>query len=69
MQFRAITPPNEPEPLVERLGVSVEEAAKMLGISPRKVHELTRSGELPCKRIGRRVLYSVEVLRQFINGE
>lgn len=57
------------ETTVERLTVTVAEAAKMIGVSERTVYLLTRSGELPCKRIGRRVLYSIDEIRQFISSK
>ena len=37
--------------------ISVPEAAKTLGISTRTLFDLTKRGEVPCVRIGRRVLY------------
>lgn len=54
---------------VERLGVSKAEAAQMLGLSESTVHHLTQTGELKCKRIGRRVIYSVDVLKQFLQEQ
>ncbi len=56
----------ESQPKFERLSVSKAEAAKMLGLSESTVHQLTQAGELKCKRIGRRVIYSVETLRRFL---
>ena len=41
-------------------------AAAMLSVSPRTLWSMAASGELPCVRIGRRKLYSVETLRRFI---
>jgi excisionase family DNA binding protein len=46
--------------------VSVPEAARQLGISPRFLWGLTRAGKIECVRIGRRVLYDQEALRRFI---
>ena len=53
----------------ERLSVSKQEAARMLGLSESKVHQLTQAGELACKRVGRRVLYPVAMLREFLKKE
>jgi hypothetical protein len=49
------TPPTvqEPPPLL----IDVEQAAKLLGIGPRKLHELTQAGIIPHVPIGDRVLY------------
>ena len=53
---------------IERLGFSKKEAAGMLGLSESMVHNLTKSGQLPCKHVGRRVLYSMDTLRDFLNS-
>ena len=45
------------------------EAAKTLAISPRKLWELTDSGEIPCIRIGRAVRYSLEDLRAWVQSQ
>lgn len=47
----------------QRILVGVREAAAMLGISPRMVHELVRTGELPSVRIGARRLFRPETLK------
>lgn len=52
-----------------RLAVSISEAARLLGLSERKVWELKATGELPCRRVGRRVLVPVDGLRAFLSGE
>ena len=39
----------------------------MLGVSERTIHNLTKSGRLPHKRIGTRIVYSIERLSQFVN--
>jgi len=56
-----------PELPVERLAVNAQEAADMLGISPRLVFELTKTGAIPYKRLGTRVVYPVDGLRRFVN--
>lgn len=50
----------------QALLVNAEIAAQMLAISPRKLWSLTKSGEIPCVRIGRAVRYSVDELRKWI---
>ena len=40
----------------ERLTLTVEEAAGLLGISRALAYELVGRGELPCLRLGRRVV-------------
>ena len=42
------------------------EAARLLGVAPRTLWSLADTGEVPCVRIGRRKLYSVSSLHEFI---
>ena len=42
------------------------EAARALAISPRKLWELTKRGEIPRVRFGRMVRYDIEDLRKWI---
>lgn len=44
----------------------LDEAAKALAISPRKLWSLTNCGEVPCVRIGRTVRYEVADLQNWI---
>ncbi len=48
--------PGAVTPRGERLTLTVEEAAVILGISRASAYEATRHGEIPCIRIGRRIL-------------
>jgi len=48
--------------------LSTKQAAGILGISPRKLWELTNRGEIPRVQIGRRVLYDHEDLAAFIRS-
>ena len=48
--------------------VSATKAAKMLGISPRHLWSLTKSGNVPCNRVGRRVMYSPTLLQDWVNS-
>jgi excisionase family DNA binding protein len=53
---------------VESLVVDVKEAAKMLGVCPKTVSNLTKRGELPVIRIAGCVRYSREDLLAFIRA-
>jgi excisionase family DNA binding protein len=52
------------------LTVTVEAAARMLGISRGGAYELARRGELPgALRLGGRIVVSRQVLERAVNGE
>ena len=54
------------DPAGERLLLRSNEAAEQLAISPATLQRLTKSGELPCVRIGSSVRYSSETLLDWI---
>lgn len=49
------------------IAVGVDEAAAMLGISPRMLRLHTKTGRIPSTKLGGRVLYSVESLRELFS--
>ena len=51
---------------VARLALCPKDAAKALGIGERLLWSKTKSDEIPCARIGRRVVYPVEGLRAYL---
>ena len=51
---------------VERLTLSVEEAAVLLGISRALAYNLVRRGELPRLQLGRRVVVPRRALENFV---
>lgn len=52
----------------QRLVLTVEEAAKLLGISRPSAFEGVRRGEIPHIRIGRRILIPKAALEQMLQG-
>jgi excisionase family DNA binding protein len=60
-----LQPMRPPEP--DRLTVSRSEAARMLGISERLLWTWTNAGVIPHVRIGARVLYPVDQLREWLS--
>lgn len=50
----------------DRLLLRSHEAAEQLAISTATLERLTRSGEIPCVRLGRLVRYSTDMLRERI---
>jgi len=56
-------------PAGERLTLTVEEAATLLGISRAFAYEAVNRGEIPAIRIGRRVLVPKRALERLLSGE
>ncbi|MEQ1954413.1 helix-turn-helix domain-containing protein [Mesorhizobium sp. CN2-181] len=52
-----------------RLTVTVEEAAELLGIGRNAGYEGVRRGEIPSIRIGKRLLVPRAALDRMLNGE
>ena len=51
------------------LALRPREAAKALGIGERLLWEMTKNGEIPCVRLGSRlILYPVDVLRDWLKN-
>jgi excisionase family DNA binding protein len=57
--------PNEP---VHRLTLTVEEAARALGISRAFAYEAVARGEIPCIRIGKRILVPIAGLNRLLES-
>jgi excisionase family DNA binding protein len=51
---------------VDRLLLSIDEAAKQLSVSARYLWTMQQRGEIPFVRIGRRVLFAVKDLEKWI---
>lgn len=54
-------------PVEDRLTLTVEEAATLLGISRAFAYEAVKNGEIPSIRIGRRVLVPKAALERFLS--
>lgn len=53
-----------------RMLLALPEAAEALGVSARHLWELSiRRREIPCVRVGRRIMYSPEALRAWIAAQ
>ena len=53
----------------ERLTLSIEEAAAVLGISRALAYELVRTGALPRLRLGRRVVVPRKALLELVEAQ
>jgi excisionase family DNA binding protein len=56
----------DPIPLTDRLAWSVDEAARMVGVSDRLLEQYIARGDLACIRVGRRVLLSPDAVRAWL---
>ena len=54
--------------MTERLTLSVEEAAQLLGISRALAYELVASGEIPSLRLGRRIVVPRSALHALVDN-
>ena len=69
MQIKKEKTPEEKLSALEPLLLNSEQAAKVLGVSVRYLFTLRKSGVIYSKQLGGKLLYSVEMLKAFANGE
>ena len=56
-------------PKVERTTLTMKETAEYLGISYWLVNQLVRRKQIPCARVGGRVLFRVQALDEYLNNK
>lgn len=54
---------------MEKIAISVSEAAEMLGMCPKTVYQLTRRADFPAFKAGNRTIISVEALREWVHKQ
>lgn len=52
---------------MERLALSINEAAELLSLSPWTIRAWIKQGKLPATRLGRRVCVTPQALRELVN--
>ena len=57
------------DPAIPCLALRPREAAKALGIGERLLWSKTNCGEIPHARIGRAVVYPVDLLREYLEAQ
>jgi len=57
-----------PHPIPQPILVGERDAARMLGVSERHLSSLRREGDVPYRRLGHRVLYSPDELREWVES-
>ena len=48
--------------------ITATEVASLLGVSRKKVYEAATTGEIPCRRLGRRILFSRIAVLEWLHG-
>ncbi len=56
------------EASVEKLGLSVEEAAEVIGIGRSEIYERMARGEIESVKVGRRRIIPAEAAKRFLDG-
>ena len=56
-------------PKVERITLTMKETAEYLGVSYWLVNQLVRRNQIPCARVGGRVLFRVKVLDEYLSAK
>lgn len=54
---------------VERTTLTMKETAKYLGVSYWLVNQLVRRKQIPCARVGGRVLFRVKALDEYLSAK
>ena len=60
---------NRKEKIMERIAVSVTEAAEMMGMCPKSVYRLTKRADFPAFKAGNRTVISVEGLQEWVRRQ
>jgi len=64
--YRGAGGPQKPDALPEPLSLRIGDAARALGISERKLHDLTKRGAVPHVRLDGVILYPLPALRSWL---
>ncbi len=58
----------DPDGLLAKPLLTVNELCRLLGMSPRWIHERTRRREIPCYRFGTALRFDLDEIRQWMAG-
>jgi len=61
--------PTQPEIPIQQIAVNAAKARKILGVSSTTLTLWTKKGLIPHRRIGGRILYSVEGIKELVEGK
>lgn len=51
---------------MERITLTVEEVAELLGVSKMTIYTMCRTGEIPCKRVRGRILFYRPLIQDWL---
>ena len=54
---------------MEKLAISIPEAAKVLGVSRTRMYQLAKSAGFPTVNVGKRILISVKGLERWVDEQ
>ena len=54
--------------MIEKLSVTINEASEMLGLGRSTIYRLINSGDLKPRKVGKRTLFLVSELEEFIHS-
>ena len=54
---------------IQRITLTMKEAGEYLGISYWLINQLVRRKQIPCARVGGRVLFRVQALDEYLNNK
>ena len=69
MKITIPSKPAQPEQSIQQIAVNTAKARKMLGVSSTTLTLWTKKGLIPHRRIGGRILYSVEGIKELVEGK
>ena len=73
IRIPAGTPPEKPErkrtETIERIGVSIPQAAKLLNVGKPLMTHLVNTGQIRAVKLGKRVVVSIQSLRELVDGK
>ena len=69
MSDNASSNPADAAPSDEREVMSVEECAEFLGVDRKTVYDYAGRGMIPCRRLGKRILFSRRAVVLWLGGE
>ena len=64
-----LKPERKQREVIPQIGVSIPQAAKMLNIGKPLMSLLVKTGQIRAVKLGKRVVISVQSLREFIDGK